>query len=69
MSVFEPSSRKRVLQSENISEAKRQCMDLEGDAFSDKMYTLFVKSAMESLEKVCLKLRNDSEQAIFYSLD
>lgn len=53
MSVFEPASRKRGLQADNISEVKRQCTDLEGDAFSDKMYSVFVKSAMESLEKVC----------------
>lgn len=54
MSVHEPLSRKRALGSDSVLEVKRHCPDIDHpEAFSDTMYLVLVKSALENLEKVC----------------
>lgn len=50
MSAHDPI-RKRNMQPDNLN-VKRARTDAD-DPFADKMYSLYVKSAMESLEKVC----------------
>lgn len=57
MSVHEPLSRKRALGSDSVLDVKRHCPDIDHpEAFSDTMYTVLVKSALENLEKVCFQL-------------
>lgn len=51
MSVREPISRKRNI-TDSIQEVKRPRTELE-ETFSDTMYSVYVKSAMEALEMVC----------------
>lgn len=53
MSVHDPLSRKRAILAESLPEEKRLRHDPESEAFSEKMYGLFVKSAMEAMDKVC----------------
>lgn len=54
MSVHGPLSRKRNILAENLSEEKRLRPEPDSEVFSEKVYSLFVKSAMESMEKVCI---------------
>ncbi|GBL48611.1 DNA independent RNA polymerase I transcription factor [Candidozyma auris] len=52
MSVHEPLSRKRSIGSENVSNVKRHCQDMESEsAVTDAVYAVLVKTALESLEK------------------
>lgn len=51
MSVHDPLSRKRSLAKEVRKEAKRARKEMENENISGQMYAIFVKSAMESLEK------------------
>lgn len=54
MSVHEPLSRKRSIGSENVLNVKRHCQDMESEsAVTDAVYAVLVKTALESLEKVC----------------
>lgn len=57
MSVLEVAGRKRGLDSDSGPEVKRQRPDLEADIYSEKMYSVYVKSAMDSLGKVCSDLQ------------
>lgn len=50
MSVHDPLSRKRDMP-ENMPDLKRS--RAENSDFSDKMYSVYVKSAIEAMEKVC----------------
>lgn len=52
MSVHDTLSRKRDMPQDLLPDQKRSRVD-SSDAFSDKMYSVYVKSAMESMEKVC----------------
>ncbi|KAL6452674.1 RRN3 RNA polymerase I-specific transcription initiation factor RRN3 [Candida maltosa Xu316] len=49
MSLHDPISRKRVLETDEISNKKRNTMT--DDQFSEQMYSAYVKSALMSLEK------------------
>lgn len=53
MSVHDPLSRKRDMP-ENLPDLKRQRPERDSDTFSDKMYSVYVKSAIDAVEKVCL---------------
>lgn len=53
MSLHDPLSRKRNLGQEPLTDPKRARTENEQEKISEQVYTLFVKSAMESLEKVC----------------
>ncbi|SGZ48813.1 CIC11C00000001622 [Sungouiella intermedia] len=50
MSVHDTLSRKRDMPQDLLPDQKRSRVD-SSDAFSDKMYSVYVKSAMESMEK------------------
>lgn len=54
--VHDPLGRKRPFEDENGPESKKSKSESESATstmFSDKMYSAFVKSAFESLDKVC----------------
>lgn len=53
MSVHDPLSRKRDLGLEPLNKNKRR-KENEQSGFSEEVYSIFVKLAMDSLEKVCL---------------
>lgn len=54
MSVHDPLSRKRDLPVESLlPDLKKPRPEPDSEAFSEKMYSLYVKSAMDAMEKVC----------------
>ena len=64
MSVHDPITRKRNMGDAHTTDLKRQRVDMDSsEAFHDTVYTVFVKSAMESLEKVCVRFALQKRQS------
>lgn len=53
MSVHDPIARKRLLADGSSSSSKKSRPN-DDTAFSEKMYSAYIKSALEGLDKVCI---------------
>lgn len=53
MSVHDPIARKRLL-ADGTSSSNKKSRSNDDAAFSEKMYSAYIKSALEALDKVCI---------------